>query len=272
MSKRAEMTRGIVAAALVAVAAITGSAHATQAVPAVLATSVDGGWAANGPIAARFDRGVDGTASTATLVDRDGTTYPGTLTAATSIGHEKDTLIFQVTLGRDETLLETNAPYEITFVAKGAAATEGTTEVSRTFTFDLTRPVAIISKQAQADTPTVVAPGGSIQINGAAYDATSVDDLAAAYRSGLSAVDVRFYNLLKPNGTSGLGGEATELRQMPALTACTVDTPGCERGADKAWSADTSKVGPGHWTVKVYAIDRAGNRSLAASDTFTKLG
>ncbi|HVL33696.1 MAG TPA: hypothetical protein VM600_08985, partial [Actinomycetota bacterium] len=132
-----------IAGLLVAIAAISGAANATVGAPTLLATSVDNQWAAGtGPIAARFDRELSEAGSSAELRDRTGYVYSGRLAVSASVGKEKDALVYYVQLAKDETMLEENSPYTIRFVAQSAVAGEGTTEVTRMFTLDATRPTA----------------------------------------------------------------------------------------------------------------------------------
>jgi len=82
-----------------------------------------------------------------------------------------------------------------------------------------------------------------------------------------------------PDGESLVEGTYTvtfvvsgEGRNEGTTTASKSTLAGCNGTAHQmAWSADTNGVGVGYWTIKVYASDRAGNRSIAAQVSFLRV-
>lgn len=300
--------RMLVAVSLVGAVLGTTGGHAVEAqapvAPVLVATSVDSGFASRNPIAARFDKTLSPTLSTASLRDKNDVEVASTtIRTSSGMGPDGDSLVLTPNYNA---LSETLSPYRVTFTAfeQTGSGTPGSVAVSKSFTFDLERPEVAITTPSDAGTPRVVAPEETLAIGGYAFDRSTYDNVGGnliertANRSGLARVEIQYYKLnpsvrppsvtpgAPPSVTTDPPGanpgtpptvvmplvqpsqEVASLRHNAALAACTRTS--CVPG-EQAWAANTDGLTTGSWTARAYAIDVAGNRSMVAETSFILL-
>lgn len=266
-------SRALLAAGIVALVASLPIGARASGPLAVVNTTVDSGWS-NGTIGALYNHAIEPTTggSNAVLKDKDNATVAGTVVVKASVTEEiPDSIVFAST----DPLEEGKAPYTVTFTAVGQVSGEQVV-TQKTFSVDLIQPQRPVIEGASM-TPRVVMPDETLTLAGAASDAKRLTDQTGAYRSGVAVVELQFYRVEgpgippDPNAVSRF-----KLKLNATLSDCTASSLSCTDAGgtvvmEKAWTL-TPRLDPGLWTAKVYAIDKAGNRSNSAEMTFLKLG
>jgi hypothetical protein len=226
-----------------AVAAVAPAQAAGQPAPVMLGNSVAMGWSNNARlVAASFNRVLDATGSSATVVDRDGAPVGG----HHQFSFDSKTLSFVP----QSPFSENGAPYTVTFTAKslGQDVTIAPTVESLDFSIDVVTPFppdVQLNDGTQALTVSLL--DDELTLNG-----TAADDLLG---SGIAKIQVHYYNPLANPHQATLGGipqAFSETISVDCAVACPTSTP---------VEIDLSDLGTGLWTLKVSVTDAAGNRS-----------
>lgn len=300
-----QMTRRILVAGMLVGATLGSLPGRADTTLAVISTSVDDGFSSVNPIAARFNAGLDATASTARLVDKLGDPVTTVLRRVSSgSGPDYDSLVLTPNLSE---LQEKLSPYTVTFdaVAASTSTTPPTASVERTFWLDLKKGSAVITTPSNSGQMRVVAPGEEFSVSGYAYDDYAYDTVGGtliprtANRSGLGTVEIKLYKLnpgirsmpgFNPGTTPTVNTEPPGLNWTPPSVTPPVIQPSQEVTSlrhsatlspptrttgqvdgEKTWTANLTGVGQGSWTLQAVAIDKAGNRSAVAETSFVIL-
>ncbi|MFP5224155.1 MAG: hypothetical protein ACLGH3_01150 [Actinomycetota bacterium] len=226
-----------------AVTAFVPAQAAGKPAPIMLGNSVAMGWSNNARlVAASFDRVLDATGSSATVVDRDGAPVGGFHTFSA----DTKTLSFVPQLSFNEE----GAPYTVTFTAKtlGQDVTIAPTVETLDFSIDVVTPFppdVQLNDGTQAVTVSLL--DDELSLNG-----TAADDLLG---SGIAKIQVHYYNPAANPQQATLGGIPQAFSKsfdVDCTGACPTSTP---------VEIDLSDLGTGLWTLKVSVTDAAGNRS-----------
>ncbi|HVL33697.1 MAG TPA: hypothetical protein VM600_08990 [Actinomycetota bacterium] len=238
--------RVIIASALIALAATTLPARAAgDPAPILASTSVDSGWSKLTTVVA-FDYGtpseefvIDRAASDVELLDRDGAKVTGVIDRAT----DTSILFFKP----DGGLRADRAPYSITVSARavGQDPEIDATVTERTFRVDPAAPKS----------PVIASPTSTVAIVGpsdvAALEIGAKDEGA----SGIAKLLVNVYN---PAETLPQG-RVDASRRFEVAQNCSGGF--CPITVNAVISDQINALPSGFWTLKVAAIDLAGNVS-----------
>jgi hypothetical protein len=91
--------------------------------------------------------------------------------------------------------------------------------------------------------------------------------------SGVLGVEVQVYPLANPSLDTSNPNQPILRANRPIYSSeRSANCPLCPTGKNVQWSFDLSNLPTGNYTVEVYSVDRAGQRSIARPQmSFTKL-
>lgn len=280
---------------------------ADDGIPKLLSSSIDNGWMDGEIVVLRFDRNLKYVGSdtqepadddrttpveaTVTVLDFEGTPVPGTL-SLTFADFNTETSVLHWTYqfpeeSRERLLPEGDFTLEYSVTSRSSGLV-GTSAVPMPFKVDASAPFEPTFETPQS---MEVVQSGELEIKGVVSDRPGELINQGAYKSGVEKVTLYFYNLANPNSyrpmppdptattpenpTRGLPQNVETFNQGAKVEPCTIAEPSCtgiDEFGEEVVVQDvtfTAKVdlGPGMWTIKAVALDRALNNSHETSTT-----
>lgn len=256
--------RAILAGGVLAMAAMSLPAQATSGEPAPVqeSTSVAGGWSRlNRLISASYDRPLDPEFSNVAVIDKTGLNVGGFHALASTDPKLEDARILTFTPWA--VLTDAKSPYTVTFTAHGVDQDTTLPDTVDTTTFSVDtkaprQPTLDAFPAAVAGGITPLAPGEALAIAGAASDIGI---------SGVASFELHFFNPVESAQHDTINTLVGKRFDEVTLYRRTVNVCSTACPAEGSYAVADANAGlpAGYWTLRVVAIDVAGNRSAESS-------